>query len=246
MRAAIISTGDELLKGITRETNSSWLTARLTEMGCEVHCTMTVGDGEGPLVEALRLLSGRVDLIVVTGGLGPTGDDCTRAAIARFTGLPLRVHEPWSEELMKRWAKARRTPDSKAAAEQASIPTGAKPIPNEKGSALGFIVEGPPTIAALSGVPHEMKNMFDRHVAPIVEGKVETAAAHTSLLLWDVTESEVDTHLGGLVGKREGNVSVGVTAGDGLVRLHLTVRAENNIEAKQLLRSMIERMENAL
>src|SRR5437867_6979066 len=136
-RAEIIAVGSELLLGERLDTNSLFLTAGLASAGIEVRFKSVVGDEEADIVEAIRTASGRVQVVVLTGGLGPTLDDRTREAVARATRCPLRRRAEAFEGMRRHLAVWGRTPTT-AQLRQVLIPSGAEVLTNPVGSAPGF------------------------------------------------------------------------------------------------------------
>ena len=164
--AEIIAIGSELLHGSCPDTNSLFLTDRLGAIGIEVRFKTVVGDEEGDIESAIRTAAGRTDLVLLTGGLGPTCDDCTREAVARVTGRPLRRRAEALAALRRRLSLWGREP-SPAQLRQALIPSGAGILANPVGSAPGFAIHWRrKLLAALPGVPNEAEQMFDASLAP--------------------------------------------------------------------------------
>ncbi len=172
--AAIVATGEELVRGATVDTNSAWIAARLRSAGIEVAEVRVVGDRLEAIRDAVAELSRRVDLLVVTGGLGPTPDDRTRDALAAAAAVPLE-RDAASEAMLQAWfARIGRTP-SASNARQALLPQGARPIENSRGSAPGIELEiGRAWVVAVPGVPSEMRAMIGDFVLP--KARAATAA----------------------------------------------------------------------
>ena len=140
MNAEIVCVGTELLLGETVNTHAAFLSQRLAEYGIDVFHHVTVGDNPGRLEEALRQAASRAAVVIVTGGLGPTGDDLTRETIAAVTGRPLRLDETVLEHIRQRLAGRYRTmaPGNR---KQALFPEGSEVLPNPHGTAPGFVLE---------------------------------------------------------------------------------------------------------
>ncbi len=170
MQAEILATGDELRSGALVDTNSAWLAERLAEDGFEVIRHTTVGDNLEILTELFREAGGRADLVVVTGGLGPTRDDLGRDAAAAAAGLELRLDEKALREIENFFCSRRRVmPETNR--RQALFPEGAKILPNPVGTAPGFALEiGRARFFFLPGVPPEMKKMYREQVQPRLKG----------------------------------------------------------------------------
>jgi len=166
-RAAILSTGDELTTGNVIDTNSAFIADRLFSMGIKVAAVLKVGDDREALLWAMREAADLGEIIIGTGGLGPTEDDLTSEVVAEFLGCPLVQNEEIAAALRKRF-EARRIPWTANNLKQALFPQGAEILPNPVGTAPGFRVSfgENKTLSWLSGVPQEMTAMFDLAVMP--------------------------------------------------------------------------------
>ena len=166
-RAAILSTGDELITGKVIDTNSAFIADRLFSMGIKVAAVLKVGDDREALLWAMREAADLGEIIIGTGGLGPTEDDLTSEVVAKFLGCPLVQNEEIAAALRKRF-EARRIPWTANNLKQALFPQGAEILPNPLGTAPGFRVSlgENKTLSWLSGVPQEMTAMFDQTVMP--------------------------------------------------------------------------------
>jgi len=166
-RAAILSTGDELTTGKVIDTNSAFIADRLFSIGIKVAAVLKVGDDREALLWAMREAADLGEIIIGTGGLGPTEDDLTSEVVAEFLGCPLVQNEEIAAALRKRF-EARRIPWTANNLKQALFPQGAEILPNPVGTAPGFRVSfgENKTLSWLSGVPQEMTAMFDQTVMP--------------------------------------------------------------------------------
>src|SRR5579863_2652683 len=140
MNAIILSIGDELVLGQTTDTNSAWLSQRLASIGCAVLAHITVADDQHAIQKSILKSASECDVLLVTGGLGPTADDLTRQALATVMGQPLEINEQWLEELQKFFA-SRNRPMPQANRIQAMIPRTGKMIFNTTGTAAGIEAE---------------------------------------------------------------------------------------------------------
>jgi nicotinamide-nucleotide amidase len=196
----IIAVGSELLLGGCVDSNSVFLSEKLAAVGVEVRFKAIVGDATSDIVAAIRTAAGRSDVVLLTGGLGSTRDDCTRHAVARVTGRPLRQHPAALEGMRKQLASWGRVPTS-AQLRQALIPAGAEVLANPAGSAPGFCLSWRRSfLAALPGVPDEAEQMFAREVAPrlarldgLGSERIEIRLLHT----FGLSETEIDQKLSG-------------------------------------------------
>jgi nicotinamide-nucleotide amidase len=241
MRAIILSIGDELTLGQTVDTNSAWLGAQLASVGCAVAAHVTVPDDQPAIEQAMEEAVGRCDVLIVTGGMGPTEDDLTRQALASMLREPLELNGTWLAELEKFFqARGRRMPPANRI--QAMIPHGATMIFNTCGTAAGidasYISGDQKTVCrifVMPGVPKEMKEMFTRDVLPHVKSMGGGAVILSRTLhTFGLGESAVAERLGELM-KRGRNPSVGTTISGGVVSVRINAHFESVARAKEEL-----------
>lgn len=171
MRAEIISVGTELLLGQIVDTNAAFLAKVLAELGIDLHFKTTVGDNWARIQKVTREALSRSDLLLFTGGLGPTEDDLTKEAVADLLGLEL-VRDEGVEAHIRALFERRRRPPVDSVWKQALVPKGAKVIPNQWGTAPGLIIEhGEKVLILLPGVPTEMKGMVREGVIPYLRSR---------------------------------------------------------------------------
>ncbi|THB79183.1 MAG: CinA family nicotinamide mononucleotide deamidase-related protein [Desulfobacteraceae bacterium] len=171
MKAQILSTGDELILGHIADTNGAFLARRLTDMGVSVEKIMIVGDDAEDLARILDTLSTQTDIVLITGGLGPTGDDRTAAAAAEAFNVPLALN-PGAMETMRQYFSRRGFEFTHSNEKQAWLPSGAHVIQNEWGTAPGFSIEyNRCRYYFMPGVPSEMTQMFEFGVKPDIEAR---------------------------------------------------------------------------
>ena len=168
MNAEIISIGSELLKGIVVNTNSSFLADKLTSMGHNVGWITTIADKNSEIEESLSNACKRADIVIVTGGLGPTADDVTKKVAADFFKSPI-VFYPEIFDKIKKWMAQRNLKFHETSREQAMLPKDAELIENELGTARGMVFKKEGTLFFFfPGVPHEMKKMFEEGAVPVI------------------------------------------------------------------------------
>ncbi len=222
-RAAVLSVGDELTLGQTLDTNSQWLSQRLASLGITVACHVTVPDDLSAQTRALRELAGRVDLLICTGGLGPTADDLTRQALAGALGQEL-VEDPVSLEQVRAFFRSRGREMPAINAVQAQRPRSAMALANPVGTAPGLhaasrVGANACDVFCLPGPPKEMAPMFEAQVLPrlrLPQTTLIARAIHTV----GIGESDLATRLGSLMA-RDRMPLVGTTASGGVVSVRL-------------------------
>ena len=217
--AALVAVGDELLAGERAEGNLGWLARELSQRGWRVAEARVVGDEEERLVEVLEQLLAECELVVVTGGLGPTLDDVTRHAAASACGLDLEENATTIERLESIW-EGRGAEMPEANRRQALMPLGATLLANAHGTAPGFLVEaGPARLACLPGPPREMRGVAtDELFGRVSRGD---APMRRHLFLFGLSESRLADLAGDWMG-RDANPRVGVLASQGVLELKFT------------------------
>jgi nicotinamide-nucleotide amidase len=235
MNAEIITTGTELLLGEIVDTNAPFIARQLRAIGVNLFYKTTVGDNRQRLAQVLRQALDRSDVVIVTGGLGPTVDDITRAAVADATGRELQLHPEIVEHLRAFfWQRGRQFTENNL--RQAYLPAGAIVIPNPIGTAPGFIVEEPQgIIITMPGVPREMERMMTEQVIPYLKSKMDESSVIVTRIIHTagIGESSIDSMIGDLM--HRSNPTVGLAAHLGQVDIRLAARAATIEEARALL-----------
>jgi nicotinamide-nucleotide amidase len=243
VRAEILAVGSELLTPLRSDTNALWLTERLLEAGIEVGARTTVADDAALLESAFRAALSRADVVLATGGLGPTEDDLTREAAAAALGRGLQRKVELVEQLKARFARFGRVM-SPVNEKQADLIDGARALPNARGTAPGE--EGPRLLALLPGPPGEMQPMFLEQVLPELRRRSGGALLRTRVLrIASMGESDVDAALAPVY-KTFRNPRTTILSGAGQVELHLVAegRSEAELEARleELAAALRERL----
>ncbi|HAS73640.1 MAG TPA: competence/damage-inducible protein A [Clostridiales bacterium UBA8960] len=235
MKAGILAIGTELLMGQTVNTNATYLSKEMNELGIGVYFHNTVGDNPIRIKEALRTLLSACDLILVTGGLGPTLDDITKEVVADTLGLQMVLDHRSFDIIKERFRLFNRTmPDSNI--RQAYFPEGAIILDNSQGTAPGCIVEaddGRKIIVVLPGPPRELKHMYHTHVKKYLMEKNAFKMHSKYLSVYDLGESSAEEELMDLI-MNQINPTLATYAGDGKVLLRVTssgLSDESNILA---------------
>jgi nicotinamide-nucleotide amidase len=235
-RAACVAVGDELLRGDHPDTNSGAIAARLAELGIEVERAVVVGDDRAALERLLYELAGEFQIVVVTGGIGPTLDDVTREAAAAAAGVPLARDEATLAWLAEGYARRQR-PMPASNERQAWFPRGAQIMANQVGTARGFRVWiGGGMVAVLPGPPHEMRDMLERELVPWLQSTCGSGPglAVQRFYLIGLAESAFADRAGEWM-ERGANPLMGVTAHTGVLAVTLRARAEGSEGARKLL-----------
>jgi len=235
MEAEIITIGTEILLGEIVDTNTSYIAQALREIGLDLYRTSTVGDNAERIAQAVSESIGRAQVVITTGGLGPTVDDVTREGIALAFGVPTEFRPELWEQIEERFARFGRIPTENNR-RQARLPKGAKAIENPIGTAPGFIVDTEGSVViALQGVPAEMTHLLDNDVIPYLRKRLSlTSVIKTRLLRTaGVGESWLDDHIQDL--ERLNNPTVGLAAHPGRVDIRITAKAANPQAAEKLI-----------
>lgn len=240
MRAEVIGVGTELLLGQIANTNAQWISERLAEIGVDVVRHQVVGDNADRIVDAFTLAASRADVVIATGGLGPTQDDITRPALAAAAGLELVRHPEIEDTLRERFAQmGREMPESNLL--QADVPEGGRSITPRRGSAPGLVVQiGSAQVYALPGVPAEMREMMEGTVLPdLVAIAGPSGIASRILRCVGMAESRIAELLDDLF-TGSTNPTVAYLAGGGEVKIRLTAKAASLGAAQELIGPLAE------
>ncbi|MEA4888268.1 MAG: competence/damage-inducible protein A [Clostridiaceae bacterium] len=224
--AEILCVGTELLLGQITNTNAAWLARELSLTGIHSYYQTVVGDNPERLSAMLELAAGRSDLIILTGGLGPTQDDLTMAVAAQVAGLPLKLHEPSRAAIEHYFTQTGRRQITDNNWKQALMPDPSIVLPNHNGTAPGAIFEmrrGEKvcTLVLLPGPPSEMQLMFRESVAPYLEQHTATRLRHCFVRLIGIGESAAETRLLDLI-NGQGNPTLASYASEGEVMFRIT------------------------
>jgi len=233
-KASIISIGNELLSGQTIDTNASWLSGRLLSIGVPVVSSYNIGDDTDSIVRSFNLASGDADLVIATGGLGPTDDDVTRQALAKLLGTELQLQNELLQKIQDFFTNRNlQMPERNKV--QAYIPAGAKALANNLGTAPGIMAKlKGKLLIALPGVPSEMKQMFEESVlAQLQRFAGRQAVVIRKLRCFGTGESNIAELLGPLM-QRGRNPLINCTASCGVITLTITATAKDKDKARQM------------
>lgn len=243
MNADIISIGDELLIGQIVDSNAAFIGRELTKVGVEVNQIKTVKDDQNQILEALESASKKADLILITGGLGPTKDDVTKTVFCAFLNDKLEVDEPTLEHI-KSLFKRIDEPLLQSNIDQAKVPSKATVLKNKLGTAPGLLFEKEGVVfIALPGVPFEMKAILTDEVLPYLVKKYKLPfILQETVLTYGMGESRLADKLADWEETLPKHISLAYLPSPGRVRLRLTVRGQNKEQLQRDLQQQLEEL----
>lgn len=245
MNAEVLCIGTEILLGDIVNTNGAYLARQLATLGIDVYHQSVVGDNSQRLLDSLKLALSRADIVITTGGLGPTYDDVTKKAVADCFGLHMEPHEP-SVRKIEAFYQRRGVPMTPNNLVQAHVPAGATVFFNEAGFAPGFAVEqGGKTVIMLPGPPNELYPMFEKQVAPFLEKYTGATIRSRTIHIFGMGESLVEDTLRDLMTSSV-NPTVAPYAKSGEVQVRVSAKAESADAAFALVDPMVEHIRNML
>ena len=233
MNAEILAIGTELLMGQIANTNAQFITARLSELGVNVHYHTVVGDNTERLKESLSLAFSRSDCVIMTGGLGPTYDDMTKETVAEYFNMPLKMDNVALNQITE-YFKSRGREMTPTNAKQALIPEGAITLYNKFGTAPGVLIEKDGKIAVMMpGPPREMKPMFTEYIVPFLEEKSGVTVRSEFIRIFGIGEAEAESKISHLTSSSNPTVAPYVNPGE--LSLRISARAKTKTEADALI-----------
>jgi nicotinamide-nucleotide amidase len=247
MKAEIISIGSEILRGQISDTNSNFIVKKLVELSIDVEHISAVSDNPESLLSTLKQALQRSDLIITTGGLGPTEDDITYQTITRALNLKL-IKYPEAEKNLKRILKKINKRISPSNLKQVYLPEGAKIIINQYGTAPAMILEKDnKIICSFPGVPHEMKNLIEENLIPYLKEKFPPSMIKKSKILkiTGLGESSVNELIRDYMNKQT-NFSFGIYANPEDIQVQITTQAPTEKEVEKLLQSSVNQLTKIL
>lgn len=245
MTAEILAVGTELLMGQIANTNAQFISQRLAELGISVYFHSVVGDNPVRLEETLKRALERSDIVITTGGLGPTKDDLTKEVIANTMNRKLVFHEEIFEQVREFFMRKHRVM-VKNNEKQAYLPDNSLIIPNPNGTAPGCIIEeGNKAVIMLPGPPKEMQPMFNDTVFPYLKQKTGLVLVSKMLKIFGIGESEMESRLIDLV-EKQSNPTIAPYVSQGEVTVRVTARCADREEATKLLSPVVNEIKKRL
>ena len=243
MKAEIITIGDEILIGQIVDTNSAWIAEQFNLNGIEIYQITSVHDDHNHILEALKKAEEKVDLVIITGGLGPTKDDITRNTLCEYFGTQLVVHEPTLEHIKERFKK-RNIDMNKLNRDQALVPESCTVLPNMAGTAPGMWFEKNDTcFASLPGVPFEMKYLIEYEVLPRLRQSGRTGAIyHKTVQTQGIPESMLAMKLEEWESALPENIKLAYLPNPMSVRLRLSAMGTDENLLKQQVENEVDKL----
>jgi nicotinamide-nucleotide amidase len=241
MTVEIIAVGTEILLGNIVNTNAAYLAEKCAGLGLSCYHQDVVGDNEERLMETIRLALTRADIILLSGGLGPTQDDLTKEAAAKVMGKALYLHEP-SREAIRQFFAERNLEITENNWKQAMVPEGCTVVENPGGTAPGIIMaENGKHVVLMPGPPGELIPMFERSIMPYLAGLTSGVIYSQTVKICGVGESKAESMVEDLV-DAQSNPTIATYAKIGEVHLRVTATAQDEKEAKKLVKPMVKEL----
>ena len=241
MTVEIIAVGTEILLGNIVNTNAAYLAEKCAGLGLSCYHQDVVGDNEERLMETIRLALTRADIILLSGGLGPTQDDLTKEAAAKVMGKELYLHEP-SKEAIRQFFAERNMEITENNWKQAMVPEGCIVVENPGGTAPGIIIaENGKHVVLMPGPPGELIPMFEKSIMPYLAGLTTGVIYSQTVKICGVGESKAESMVEDLVDAQD-NPTIATYAKTGEVHLRVTATAPDEKEAKKLVKPMVKEL----
>ncbi len=242
MTVEFISVGTEILLGNIVNTNAAYLSERCAALGLSCYHQSVVGDNEERLEGAIRLALSRSDILILSGGLGPTKDDLTKEVAAKVLGMELYEDEHTKERIKEYFRRMHSDQVTSNNWKQALVPKGARVVDNHNGTAPGLILEeNGKIVILLPGPPNEIKPMFEQDIAPYLNELQPEGIYSKMVKLCAIGESKAETVIADLM-EEQTNPTIAPYAKTGEVHLRVTAKASSEEEAERLLAPMIEEL----
>ncbi|MDE6213926.1 MAG: competence/damage-inducible protein A [Lachnospiraceae bacterium] len=241
MTVEIIAVGTEILLGNIVNTNAAYLAEKCAELGLSCYHQDVVGDNEERVMETIRLALSRADILLLSGGLGPTQDDLTKEAAAKVMGRELYLHEP-SKEAIRQFFAERNLEITDNNWKQAMVPEGCIVVDNPGGTAPGIIItENDKHLILMPGPPGELIPMFEHSIMPYLAGLQTGVIYSQTVKISGVGESKAESMVEDLITKQS-NPTIATYAKTGEVHLRVTATAQDEKEAKKLVKPVVKEL----
>ena len=243
MKAEIITIGDELLIGQTIDTNSAWIGSELSLAGFDIHRKTTIHDKRADILSILSQATGKSDVVIITGGLGPTSDDITKPALCEFFRTRLVMnHEVLAmvENMMRR----RNFPMNENNRRQAEVPESCKVLTNASGTAPGMWFEKDGTVfISMPGVPAEMKYIMNEHVLPELKKRFTSQVIqHRNIMTYGTPEAKLAEILTGFEAELPENIKLAYLPSSGIIKLRLTGTGNNRETVAEIIGIQVKKL----
>ncbi|MCQ2959644.1 MAG: competence/damage-inducible protein A [Bacteroidales bacterium] len=247
MNVAFLSIGDELLIGKTINTNASWLGEKLSAIGFDIHCVETISDNRCQIISSLNRLISENNVVIITGGLGPTNDDITKHVLCEIFDTELEFNQQ-AYDGMARYVLARNQEINDKNLTQAQFPKKATFVPNPCGTASGMWFEKDSSvIVSLPGVPHEMKAIMLESVIPWLKNRFELPAIfHRHVLVSEIAESKLAETISDWEAQLPEQIHLAYLPSPGIVKLRMSCVAENEAKAHELVEKEEAKLKNII
>jgi nicotinamide-nucleotide amidase len=241
MKAAIITIGDEILIGQTVDTNSAWIGSELSKSGFDVYRIISVHDAKDDILYALNEVLGKADVVLITGGLGPTSDDITKPVLCEFFNTQL-VENTQVMSMIEEMMKRRNNPMNENNRRQSHVPESCKVLTNATGTAPGMWFEKEGTIyISMPGVPHEMKYLMTEHVLPELNKRFTSQIIlHRNIMTYGTFEARLAEILTDFEKGLPANIKLAYLPSSGVIKLRLTGRGDNHKKLLEQISSQVD------
>ncbi len=247
--AALLPIGEELLSGSVTDTNSSWIAAQLRSIGIPVRFKHTVGDLASDIIGSIERLTNQVDIVILTGGLGPTRDDVTKKCLLQWSDSEW-IQDQATFERIRAYMAARGRTVNELNSAQALVPSKAQVLPNYQGTAPGLWIEqNNKILISLPGVPYEMKALMEQQVIPLLKSRFDTQLVWEEIVhVGGIPESELAMQLQSFEQNLPKEISIAYLPEPGLVKVKLSLSAAKSEEtsARAMLHEQVNKLENIL
>lgn len=245
-KATLITIGDELLLGQTIDTNAAWMGWEMNKVGCPITLHHTVSDNIEEIISTLNGIDDDCDIILITGGLGPTRDDITKKAIAEFCGVEMTFSQQAWEIIVSYFETKGRQPNE-LHHEQCVLPSNVQLLENKVGTAPGMLFEKDNKIyISMPGVPYEMKYIMTNSVLPMVERNSLSSICHRTICTFGISEPELAMKLSAIEDSLAPNISFAYLPALGEVKVRVTVTGKKEEDNLQLLDNLVARIEQEI